>query len=392
MHRQRSRSTTFALSPWCSRPRQKITLAPCRGATSPRFNPRLCCDSPSVELSSFEPRRRVVSANPGSFGKITLFDSTLRDGLLHPQLQHIPFNERLSIAEELLQTPVDVIEAGHCKRKWPSNHNLNNDERMLLELSQHFRNLYRSHTTMPPVLCALTDTDPHHIEAALLSLEEAPFYRINIYIRVSEEGKSVSPMSLDKLLKLQHDVTRAVSTAADSVDGNGGVQLTMADATRAHENTISVIAACAVAAGASTLVLADTAGIAEPSEIVSLVTAARKASQNCTIGIHAHDDKGKAITNSVAALMFAATHVEGTMLGIGPRAGNARLDSIATWLAHSPHHNFNNVFDVHSFRNAATRIKGLLHKDAGALKALEYPDFGTEHIVDELLRGETQSL
>jgi 2-isopropylmalate synthase len=49
---------------------------------------------------------------------------------------------------------------------------------------------------------------------------------------------------------------------------------------------------------------------------------------DCQVGIHCHNDCGLAVANSVASVRAGAVHVQGTMNGIGERAGNADLCSI----------------------------------------------------------------
>lgn len=77
-------------------------------------------------------------------------------------------------------------------------------------------------------------------------------------------------------------------------------------------------------AGASTLVLCDTRGGSYPSEIYE---ATRRAADQVGIpvGIHAHNDRGMATANSLFAIMAGASHVQGTMNGLGERVGNADL-------------------------------------------------------------------
>jgi len=77
-------------------------------------------------------------------------------------------------------------------------------------------------------------------------------------------------------------------------------------------------------AGASTLVLCDTRGGSSPPEIYK---ATRQVAENiCTpIGIHAHNDRGMATANTLFAVMAGASHVQGTMNGLGERVGNADL-------------------------------------------------------------------
>ena len=46
------------------------------------------------------------------------------------------------------------------------------------------------------------------------------------------------------------------------------------------------------------------------------------------LGIHAHNDSGVAVANSVLAVQAGVTHVQGTFNGYGERCGNANLSSI----------------------------------------------------------------
>ena len=77
-------------------------------------------------------------------------------------------------------------------------------------------------------------------------------------------------------------------------------------------------------AGASTLVLCDTRGGSYPSEVYETVrTVVGKFT--VPVGIHAHNDRGMATANSLFATMAGASHVQGTMNGLGERVGNADL-------------------------------------------------------------------
>ncbi len=80
----------------------------------------------------------------------------------------------------------------------------------------------------------------------------------------------------------------------------------------------------AAKAGASTLVLCDTNGGALPEEIAEAVKATCSL-PGVEVGIHAHNDSGLAIANSLAAVKAGATQVQGTINGYGERCGNANL-------------------------------------------------------------------
>jgi 2-isopropylmalate synthase len=89
----------------------------------------------------------------------------------------------------------------------------------------------------------------------------------------------------------------------------------------------------AVDAGASGLVLCDTNGGSMPWEVGSITADIVNEFANVTVGIHAHNDCGMAVANSVIAAKNGAGLVQGTINGIGERTGNADLCSIIPTLA-----------------------------------------------------------
>jgi 2-isopropylmalate synthase len=84
--------------------------------------------------------------------------------------------------------------------------------------------------------------------------------------------------------------------------------------------------------GAEVLVLCDTNGGSLPWQIGETVRAVGAALGGHPLGIHAHDDAGCAVANSLAAVQAGAVHVQGTINGYGERCGNANLCSIAPGL------------------------------------------------------------
>jgi 2-isopropylmalate synthase len=88
----------------------------------------------------------------------------------------------------------------------------------------------------------------------------------------------------------------------------------------------------AEAAGAEVIVLCDTNGGSQPEEIAAAVAKVREVLR-CEIGIHTHNDCDLAVANSLAAVAAGATHVQGTINGLGERCGNADLISVIGNLA-----------------------------------------------------------
>jgi 2-isopropylmalate synthase len=80
-------------------------------------------------------------------------------------------------------------------------------------------------------------------------------------------------------------------------------------------------------AGACCLVLCDTNGGTLPEEVERIIAEARR-SITASFGIHAHNDAGVAVANSLAAVRLGAVQVHGTVNGYGERCGNANLCAI----------------------------------------------------------------
>ncbi len=89
---------------------------------------------------------------------------------------------------------------------------------------------------------------------------------------------------------------------------------------------IEVVRAAAEA-GADAIVLCDTNGGTMPHEILRAVGVTRLET-DVALGIHAHNDAGCAVANSLLAVGAGCTHVQGTANGYGERAGNADLLAI----------------------------------------------------------------
>ncbi len=79
--------------------------------------------------------------------------------------------------------------------------------------------------------------------------------------------------------------------------------------------------------GAEVLVLCDTNGGTLPSEVRQIMRELKK-SISAPLGVHAHNDCGLAVSNSIVAVEEGAVQVQGTINGYGERCGNADLTTI----------------------------------------------------------------
>ena len=84
----------------------------------------------------------------------------------------------------------------------------------------------------------------------------------------------------------------------------------------------------AYAQGARWIVLCDTNGGTLPHEVSKIVSEVSKQIPEKNLGIHAHNDTGNAVANTLAAVLAGARQVQGTINGLGERCGNANLMSL----------------------------------------------------------------
>lgn len=94
----------------------------------------------------------------------------------------------------------------------------------------------------------------------------------------------------------------------------------------------------ALDAGARWVVLCDTNGGTMPAEVRDIVAQVLSVAPGDRLGIHAHDDTGQAIANTLAAVEAGVRQIQGTLNGIGERCGNANLVTLIPTLVLKPYY------------------------------------------------------
>jgi hydroxymethylglutaryl-CoA lyase len=130
--------------------------------------------------------------------------------------------------------------------------------------------------------------------------------------------------------------------AARAIDEGAAVEMTFATAMgcpfehQVDPGRVSEMARRAVDAGASSVGLADTIGVAVPTEVSVLVGLVR-SNVEVPIGVHLHDTRGMAIANAIAALEHGAVRLDASVGGLGgcPFAPNASGNVPIEDLAHA---------------------------------------------------------
>lgn len=244
---------------------------------------------------------------------IELFDTTLRDGT---QGEHVTLSaqDKVRIARRLDAFGIDLIEGG-----WPGS---NPKDQAFFERA---KDVDWQHAT----LCAFGST--RHASKApeddpnLQALLRAETPAVSIFGKSWTLHAEVAlGLSLDENLGLIRSSVaylkahgkRVVYDAEHFFDGYA------ADASYAMATLRA-----AAEAGADVLVLCDTNGGTLPHD-AARVTRAVHATFDVPLGIHAHNDSGCAVANTLAGVRAGACHVQGTVGGIGERCGNADLCSV----------------------------------------------------------------
>ena len=241
--------------------------------------------------------------------RVHVFDTTLRDGEQAPGFS-LRVTEKLQLARQLDRLGVDIIEAGFPIAS-PS------DAEAVRRISQEIRR---------PVIAALARCHRADLEKAAWSLEPAARGRIHTFIATSD-------LHLQAKLRISRE--QCLEAAVDSVrfarQQTDDVQFSAEDATRSDLDFLCRVVEAVIEAGATTVNLPDTVGIATTDETREFFTAIRQRVPNADRAIfsaHCHDDLGLAVANSNAAVQGGARQVECTVNGIGERAGNAALEEI----------------------------------------------------------------
>ena len=245
--------------------------------------------------------------------QVYLLDSTLRDGA---QGESISFSirDKLAIVESLDQLGIDFIEAGN-----PGSNPKD------LEFFREAARLQLKHSQ----LLAFGPTRKKNItpqkDSGLASLLDAETATVVIFGKswdfhvssvLGTSNKENLAMIRETVDWLKQQGRKVMYDAEHFFDGHA------ANPEYAIE-TLRV----AAEAGADCLILCDTNGGCLPPAI-SAATASVKTAFKQQLGIHAHNDGGLAVANTLAAVNAGAEHVQGTLAGFGERCGNANLSSI----------------------------------------------------------------
>ncbi len=244
---------------------------------------------------------------------VRLYDTTLRDG---SQREGLSFSvqDKLKIAEKLDELGIHYIEGG-----WPGSNPKDIDffsaiKRKVLKnakivafgstrrkniRAEEDKNLQALLKAGTDTICIFGKSWDVHVTSVLITTLDENLKMIN-----------------DSIVYLKNKGLEVIYDAEHFFDGY------LKNKEYAME-TLHV----AESAGADIIVLCETNGGVMPGEVARIVKEV-KQKISLPLGIHAHDDSGCAVANSIVAVEQGVTQVQGTINGYGERCGNANLVSV----------------------------------------------------------------
>nr|WP_221261145.1 2-isopropylmalate synthase [Anoxybacillus tengchongensis] len=227
---------------------------------------------------------------------------------------NLNLHEKLEIARQLERLGVDIIEAGFPAAS-------KGDFQAVQAIAQTVRNCS---------VTGLSRSVQSDIDAAWEALKDGAEPRLHVFI-------ATSPIHMQYKLRMTPE--QVIETAVESVRYAKKyfpiVQWSAEDACRSDLPFLATIIEKVIEAGANVINIPDTVGYITPKQYGDIFSFLKKNVRNIekiSLSAHCHDDLGMAVANSLAAIEAGATQIEGTINGIGERAGNAAIEEVAVAL------------------------------------------------------------
>ena len=146
---------------------------------------------------------------------------------------------------------------------------------------------------------------------------------------------STSDMKMEAYGFTPEKVIDKATTAIKHAKNNGmkRVNFFAVDATRSRLDFLKEVYLAAIDAGADEISVVDTIGAACPEAVEYLIGEVKSAVGDVPVHWHGHNDFGLATASAVSAVRAGAEWVQGTINGMGERAGNADICEVALTLS-----------------------------------------------------------
>ena len=164
------------------------------------------------------------------------------------------------------------------------------------------------------------------LKAKILTHTRAKLEDARVAIGCGVYGVDILFATSKELRKASHgkEITEIIDHSLEVIEyvksQGKNVRFSSEDSFRSDKMDLLKIYAAADSVGVNRVGLADTVGVATPSQVRELVADVR-AVVHCDIEFHGHNDTGCAIANAFEAVRSGATHIDTSILGIGERNG-----------------------------------------------------------------------
>ncbi len=245
----------------------------------------------------------------GKIRNIEIFDTTLRDGEQSPGAT-LTIDEKLKIAHQLAKLNIDTMEAGFPFAS-------NDDFKAVKLIAENVEG---------PYICGLSRAVKGDIQRAWDAVKHSNKPCIHTFVATSD-------LHLEYKLKKTRDevLTMAKNAVKFAKSFTDRVEFSAEDASRSDKEYLAKVIEAVIDEGASVVNIPDTVGYGQAEEYGKLIEYLKENVENiddAIISVHCHNDLGLAVANSLEAVRKGAGQVEGTINGIGERAGNASLEEV----------------------------------------------------------------
>lgn len=243
--------------------------------------------------------------------RVVLSDTTLRDGEQMPGVRFDP-DAKLRIAQALARAGIDGIDAG-----FPA---------AAPEEVAAIRRIARE--VRGPVITALCRTVRADVDGAVEALQDGAAYKTGVTLFL---GTSPEHRTHKHRLSPAETVRTAVEAVAYARRFFRIVTFGPEDAARTEPDFLCEVYREVIAAGATTVGFTDTIGILTPRKAADHIKQIQDGVPNLGdsfLAVHFHNDLGLATANALACIAQGADVVQGTVNGIGERAGNTALEEV----------------------------------------------------------------
>ncbi|MCP4023087.1 MAG: 2-isopropylmalate synthase [Desulfobacteraceae bacterium] len=249
--------------------------------------------------------------------KITIFDSTLRDGAQAPG-NNMTVNQKLIVAKQLEKIGIDTIEAG-----FPVSSP--DDFEAVSLIAQEVKNCK---------ICGFSRSQKGDIDKVGVALRNSNNCQIEILGSASEINyKYKRNLTQEDIIAESETLVKYTKANYPNLEISYGLE----DAARGDIGFLKELSHSATNAGAKVIVVGDTVGFANPYDFGIIVGEIKKQiPEDVTLSVHCHNDLGMAVANSLAGVANGASEIQVSINGIGERCGNTQMEAMVLALVVHP--------------------------------------------------------